>query len=321
MKDFQRLIKKIKNLTKSVKKKKNFFIYFFLFFFLSILITASLFDVFLRRYIYEKRFNKLPIDFSLDLYPVLKSKVKEDITAKAAVVMDNDSKVVLFSKNPNLLFSMASTTKIMTAIIGLEYYKMDDVLTIKTENVEGANVGFKKGQKFFFKELMYSMLLPSGNDAALALAQNFKGGEGEFVRKMNDKAISLNLQNTHFADPAGLIDRGDYTTALDLAKLSSYALKNKTFAEIVATKEILISDVSGENNYKLLNLNKLLGINGVTGVKTGYTDEAGQVLVTSKTEDDHTIIIVVMDSLDRFSDTNKMLYLLSGNIDYLSIHP
>lgn len=325
MKDFQHLVKKIKNLTNFLKKKKNIFLYFFLFFSLSILITASLFDVLLRRYIYEKRLNELPIDFSLDLYPVLKSKVAEDITAKAAVVMDNDSKVVLFSKNPNLLFSMASTTKIMTAIIALEYYRMDDVLTIQSENVDGVNVGFKNGQRLFFQDILYAMLLPSGNDAALALAQNYKGGEDAFVKKMNEKARELNLINTNFADAVGLEDSRDYTTPLDLARLSSFALKNKIFASIVATKTKEISDGEG-NKYLLKNLNRLLGIDGVNGIKTGYTDEAGQVLVTSKVEMDnrdkkHTIIIVIMGSLDRFSDTEKLLYLVSNNINYLSIHP
>jgi len=321
MKNFHFLTKRIKGLTNYFKKKKNLFLYFFLFFSISVLITASLFDVLLRRYIYENRVNELPINFSLDLYPVLKSKVAKDLTAKSAVVMDNESKVILFSKNPNLLFSMASTTKIMTAIISLDYYKMDDILTIQTENVDGVNVGFKIGQKFSFENLLYAMLLPSGNDAALAIAQNYKGGEVEFVKKMNEKAKDLGLHNTHFADPAGLMDREDYTTVLDLAKLASYALKNETFAKIVGTKEMMIADVFQESNFKLVNLNKLLGTNGVTGIKTGYTDEAGQVLVTSKTENNHTIIIVVMDSLDRFSDTDKLLYLVSGNINYLSIHP
>ena len=325
MKDFHHLIKKIKNLTSFLKKKKNFFLYFFLFFSLSFLVTASLFDIFLRKYIYEKRLNELPINFSLDLYPVLKSKLGEDLTAKAAVVMDNDSKVVLFSKNPNLLFSMASTTKIMTAIVALEYYKMNDVLTIQTDNVEGVNVGFKNGQKFFFEDLLYAMLLPSGNDAALALAQNYKGGEKEFVKKMNEKAREFYLDNTNFADAIGLQDSEDYTTPLDLAKLSSFALKNKIFAEIVSTKTKEILDREG-NKYLLNNLNRLLGVQGVNGIKTGYTDEAGQVLVTSKAEMDsndkkHTIIIVIMGSLDRFSDTEKLLYLVSNNINYLSIHP
>ena len=325
MKGFHYLIKKIKNLTNSLKKKKIFFLYFFLFFSLSFVVTTSVFDIFLRKYIYEKRLNEFPIDFSLDLYPVLKSKVGENLTAKAAVVMDSESKVVLFSKNPNLLFSMASTTKIMTAIIALEYYKMDDILTIQRENVEGVNVGFKKGQKLFFQDVLYAMLLPSGNDAALALAENYKGGEREFIGRMNEKARELHLDNTNFADAIGLQDSQDYTTPLDLAKLSSFALKNETFAKIVSTKTKEISDREG-NKYLLNNLNKLLGINGVNGIKTGYTNEAGQVLVTSKVEMDsndkeHTIIIVIMGSLDRFSDTEKLLYLVSNNVNYLSIHP
>lgn len=321
MKDFQHLIKEIKNLTNSVKKKKIFFLYFFLSLSVLFLIIASFFDISLKQYIYKKRLNEFPINLSLDLYPVLKSKIEQDITAKAAVVMDNDSKVVLFSKNPSLLFSMASTTKIMTALIALDYYKMTDILTIKTESVEGANVGFKKGQKLFFKDVLYGMLLPSGNDAALALAQNYKGEEKAFVKKMNEKAQFLHLYNTHFADPTGLADSQDYTTALDLAKLASHALENKTFSEIVATREMFISDVSGESNYRVYNLNKLLGINGVTGIKTGYTNEAGQVLVTSKLENNHAIIIVVMESLDRFSDTEKLLSLVLNNINYLLIHP
>lgn len=321
MKDFQHLIKKIKNLTNSVNKKKNLFLYFFLLLSILFLIIASFFDIFLRQYIYKKRLNEFPINISLDLYPVLKSEVEQDITAKAAVVMDSDSKVVLFSKNPNLLFSMASTTKIMTALVALDYYKMDDVLIVKTENVQGVNVGFKKGQKLFFKDVLYGMLLPSGNDAALAVAENYKGEEKAFIQRMNEKAQFLHLYNTHFADPTGLADSQDYTTALDLAKLASYALGNKTFSEVVRTREMSISDVSGENNYMLYNINKLLGISGVTGIKTGYTNEAGQVLVTSKLENNSTIIIVVMGSLDRFSDTEKLLSLVSNNIDYLTIHP
>lgn len=321
MKDFHHDLKKIRNLISFLKKQKRFFLYLFLFFSLLFLIIASLFDIRLRQYIFEKKINDFPINFSLDLYPVLKSKVDGAITAKAAVIMDSDSKVVLFSKNPNLLFSMASTTKIMTALIALDFYKLDDVLTIKTDNVDGVNVGFKMGQKLFLKDILYAMLLPSGNDAALSLAQNYPNGEHAFVEKMNEKARELHLYNTNFADPAGLADSQDYSTALDLAKLASYALQSKIFAKIVATKEILLSDVSGENYYKVYNLNKLLGVHGVTGIKTGYTDEAGQVLVTSKMENNHTIIIVVMGSLDRFSDTEKLLSLISNNINYLSIHP
>lgn len=304
-----------------LKNKKRPILYALLLAMLSFLVTVAVFDLVLRYYIFEKKVREFPFAISIAQYPVFKISITPDITAKAAVVMDNDSKVLLFSKNPNLLFSMASTTKIMSALIALDFYKMNDILTIKTEQAEGVNVGFKTGEKLNFADILYAMLLPSGNDAALAIAQNYPGGEKMFVKKMNEKARSLNLDSTNFADAIGIEDNRDYTTPLDLARLSSVALGNEIFAKAVATKIREISDVNRGNKYLLNNLNKLLGISGVNGIKTGYTDEAGQVLVTSKKEGIHTIIIVVMDSQDRFSDTVKLLNLLSGNINYLSIHP
>lgn len=275
----------------------------------------------LKYYILEKKVREFPFKITSEQYPIFKSPINPDISAKAVVIMDKDSKVVLFSKNPNLLFSLASTTKIMTALVSLDYYKINDIITVQTENVEGVNVGFKIGEKLLFKDVLYAMLLPSGNDAALALAQNYPGGEKAFIKKMNDKAKSLHLIHTNFTDSIGLEDSRDYTTPLDLARLTSEALGNEAFAKIVATKTWEISDITGKNKYSLRNLNKLLGIQGVNGVKTGYTTEAGQVLVTSRKEGNHTLIIVIMDSQDRFFDTSKLLYELSGNINYLSIHP
>lgn len=304
-----------------LKKKKRFLLYLFILLCLLFLVGAATLDVALRYYIFDKKVKEFPLKISNTQYPVFRSPIDPDITAKAVVIMDNDSKVILYSKNPTLLFSMASTAKIMTALVALDYYKTNDILTIKKENVQGVNVGFKKGEKLNFADILYAMLLPSGNDAALSLAQNYPGGEEEFIKKMNEMAHSLRLNNTNFADPVGLEDSRDYTTPLDLARLASAALENKTFAKIVATKTMEIFNVTGENKYLLNNLNKLLGIKGVNGIKTGYTDEAGQVLVTSKKEGIHTIIIVVMDSQDRLSDTVKLLNFLSGNINYLSIHP
>lgn len=288
---------------------------------LTFLVTVVTFDLVLRYYIFEKKVREFPLTISIAQYPVFTSSITSDISAKAIVIMDNDSKVLLFSKNPNLLFSMASTTKIMTALVALDYYKMNDILTIKTKDLEGVNVGFKTGEKLFFEDILYAMLLPSGNDAALSLAQNYPGGEDAFVEKMNEKSKLLHLVNTNFADAIGLEDSKDYTTPFDLARLASSALENETFTKIVATKTMEISDVTGEKKYLLKNLNKLLGISGVNGIKTGYTDEAGQVLVTSKKEQNHTIVIVVMDSQDRFSDTVKLLRLVSENVNYLSIRP
>lgn len=304
-----------------MKGYKGYILYVLFLLCLLSLISIAFFDIILRYYIAEKRIKEFPLRISSEQYPVFKSPINPDISAKAVVIMDKDSKAVLFSKNPNLLFSMASTTKIMTAIIALAYYKMDDVLTIKTENVEGVNVGFEIGEKLLFKDVLYAMLIPSGNDAALAIAQNYPGGEKTFVKKMNEKAKLLHLTHTNFADSIGIEDSRDYTTPLDLAKLAAIALENKIFAEIVATKNREITDITGKNKYLLVNLNKLLGIQGVNGIKTGYTEQAGQVLLTSKKEGDHTLIVLVMDSQDRFLDTSRLLSEISGNINYLTIRP
>ncbi len=260
---------------------------------------------------------------SIASYPALQSTVDlqsfgDMLSAEAAVVMDDDSKVNLFEKNAQKRFSMASTTKIMTALIALSYYKLDDVLTVDTGRVEGSVVGFKTGEKVTVENLLYGMLLPSGNDTAYVLAQNYPGGVEAFVLKMNENAIHFHLTNTHFADPAGLADGGDYTTAIDLARLVSIALKNDTFSRIVATKLKTITDLNG-NVYVVENLNKLLGIDGIDGVKTGFTDQARGILTTSRFESGHRQIIIVMKSQDRFLDTRKLLDMLRGNIIYQSI--
>jgi len=309
------------SLVSFLKNKRKQMLYLFALFGLLFLLCIAFLDIVLRYYNFEKKVQELPLKIASQEYPVFKSQINPDISAKAVAIMDKDSKVVLFSKNPNLLFSMASTTKIMTALVALDYYKMDDVLIIKTEKIEGVNVGFTVGEKLFFRDILYAMLLPSGNDAALTIAQNYPGGKNAFIEKMNEKAKSLQLVNTNFADSIGLEDSSDYTTPLDLARLASFALENEVFAKIVSTKTWEMTDVAGENKYFLINLNKLLGIQGVNGVKTGYTTEAGQVLVASKKEGEHTLIIVVMDSQDRFFDTSKLLYEIFENVNYLPIHP
>lgn len=241
------------------------------------------------------------------------------LSAQAAVVMDNDSKVVIYSKNPTVRFSMASTTKIMSALVALENYKPDDIITVKTNFVDGTVVGFKPGEKFYFEDALYAMMLPSGNDAAMAIADNYPGGYDAFVNAMNQKALALHLFQTNYADPAGLLDNGDYTTVVDLARLASFAMKNPEFTKVVSTKQKTVTTVGGERTFLLANLNKLLGIDGITGIKTGFTDEAKGVLVTSKVQDNHTLIFVVMKSEDRFLDTEKLLSFITINTIYESI--
>lgn len=333
MKDFQLLKQKIVNSFKNSSRilakffgKKQHHVHTICYLFLLLLISIGILNLELKYKLLQNKILEYPFEFSRSsAYPIYNYLQNDlsltNISANAFVVMDDQSKVILFKKNPNLRFSMASTTKIMTAITALEYYKINDVLTIKTEKIEGVNVGFKKGEKVKFIDLLYAMLLPSGNDAALAIAQNYPLGVSAFVEKMNENAVKFKLLNTHFADSTGLDDFGNYTTVLDLAKLSSIAIKNDIFAKIVSTKYKTINDIDNKNTYFLENLNKLLGIKGVNGVKTGFTEDAWGALVTSKIEDGKTLIIVVMKSKDRFADTEKLISLISGKIKYLNFNP
>lgn len=261
-----------------------------------------------------------PLNYNVKIspYPFINKFTVPDISAEAAIITEADSQIVLYSKNLSLRFSMASTTKIMTALVALDYFKENSILTIYTPNIEGSNLGLAQGEQFYLKDLLFAMLLPSSNEAAYAIAQNYPGGVEVFVRKMNEKAQALNLSNTHFQDPIGLDDDNDYSTVSDLSHLSYAAMKNKSLAAIFSTKQKIISDLTGSKQFNLKNLNFLLGIDGVNGIKTGTTAGAGEVLVTSKIEKGHTFILIVMKSKQRFVDTKILLSLISNNISYLS---
>lgn len=289
-------------------------------------IPLTLFLVFLllnainEYYAREISYNQLipfPIETTFSPYPFITIMPLVQLSAKAAIVMDASSKVVLFSKNPELRFSMASTTKIMTALTALSYYKDNSILIIKSSYVEGTTLRFLQGSQFYFKDLLYAMLLPSANDAAVAIADNYPGGSTAFVAKMNENALKMHLLNTHFVDPDGLEDDGDYTTVSDMARLAILAIQNQEFAEVVGTKQKVITSVDSRFQYPLYNLNKLLGINGVTGIKTGTTEGAGEVLVTSAVVNGHTFIIVVMSSEDRFGDTSTLLNFVGNNVEFI----
>jgi serine-type D-Ala-D-Ala carboxypeptidase (penicillin-binding protein 5/6) len=253
-------------------------------------------------------------------YPEILNSYQPYITASSAIILDDQSQVPLYEKNTNLRFSMASTTKIMTALVAMEYYKDDVILTIQNDKVEGAEVGFKKGEQFKFIDVLYGMMLPSGNDAAQAIADNYPGGEEAFVARMNEKASQLHLYSTHYADPTGLNDDGNYTTAKDLARLASVALRNDQLRQIASTKDSKITSIDGKVTYNLSNLNKLLGYFGINGLKTGFTQGAGGVLVTSREEDGRTYIIVVIKSEDRFIDTLNLVSYMTGNVKLFTPH-
>lgn len=240
--------------------------------------------------------------------PLLPEDIKKiEVSSRAYIIYDPETRTVISGKNEKLRFSPASSTKIMTAAIALEEYKLNDTLTATgLDKVEGSKMKLLEGEMITVENLLYGLMLPSGNDAAYVLSSSYKGGESAFVARMNEKAKELNLLNTRFVDPAGYSD-DNYTTAFDLARLAAYALKNSKFAAIVSTKNKIATDITGKIVHELSNLNELLGVDGVSGVKTGFTEEALGVLVSSVEHDGRTFLIVVLGSSDRFLDTKSII--------------
>ena len=246
-----------------------------------------------------------------------------DINSRSCVVLDRKSKTILFGKNENKQVKMASTTKIMTAIVIIENYDLNKEITVskKAAGTGGSRLGLRTGDKITVHDLLYGLLLRSGNDAAVALAETVGGSIEGFAELMNQKAKELNLKNTHFESPHGLDSDGHYTTAYELALITDYALQNSTFAKIVGTKNYTITI----NGYPkaLTNTNELLGnLNGVYGVKTGFTNGANRCLVSSCKRGDMDIICVVLgaDTKNfRTQDSIKLIEYAFVNYEYVNI--
>ena len=283
---------------------------------LILLVILGIISLFVNRIEGDLKARKIGQSFQMNVnpYAFLSRPIQPPITAGAAMIMDSNSKVVLYKKSAESRFSMASTTKLMTALVAMEYFKPQDILTVTTPDVPGQTLGFPIGEQLYFQDLVYAMMLPSSNHAANVIAHNYPGGYNAFIAKMNEKAKELSLENTHYVDPAGLNDQGNYTTARDLALLSSYVSQHQELAHITSTKYKTISNVSNTSVYSLTNLNILLGQNGVVGLKTGYTEGAGGVLATVVNAHGRTFIIVVMRSQDRFADTQVLLSYLGADV-------
>lgn len=245
------------------------------------------------------------------LFSFLPDSISKQINlgSRAFIIYDTGARSIVAGKNDKFRFAPASSAKIMAATIILQNFPLDQVITAQNLNQLGpdsSKMGLFEGEQMTAENLLYGMMLPSGNDAAFVLAQNFPGGVNGFVEKMNQKALELGLSNTHFYDPDGYDDR-NYTTAYDLARLGAYSMKNPTFAKIVGTRYRLEYDATGKIPHQLSNLNVLLGKNGVNGIKTGFSNEAGGVLVTSINSGDKNYVVVVLGSTDRFLDTENVL--------------
>ena len=243
--------------------------------------------------IFEEDKNKVPV-----------------ISAKSALVYDLTSEKVLFSKSPERKLPMASLTKIMTAIVAIESRSKDDKYLVFSEDIVGENsMGLSEGETLTLKELLYGLILTSGNDAAETLARNFPDGRVQFIEAMNNKAKALGLAKTHFTNPTGLEGDGtQYTTAYDLLVITNYALQSSLFKEVART---LVQNIPYSENHKAFYLenetNLLTSYPGVFGVKDGYTPEAGLCLVTYLNYKGHKIIGIILGSDNRRQEMKDLL--------------
>lgn len=242
-------------------------------------------------------------DLEENVESVLVSSNSIDLTSepktysKHIICIERTTNSVLYEKDAYSKCAMASTTKILTGIIIIENCDLKEEVEIskKAANTGGSTLGIKEGQKITVEGLLYGLLLRSGNDTAVALAEYVGGSVEEFSKIMNKKAKDIGLKNSNFVTPHGLDDDNHYTTAYDLAILTNYALNNKTFLKIVGTKQISVN--IGGNQRSLNNTNELLGVvKGVYGVKTGFTGNAGRCLVSACKRDDLDVIVVVLGS-------------------------
>ena len=257
---------------------------------------------------------------------IIETSVEPDeisLASRIALIYDRASGRILYEKNGNKQTPMASTTKIMTAIVVLENANLTDVVTIssKAAGTGGSRLGLKKNDKITVNDLLYGLMLRSGNDAAIALAIHVGGGVEGFAEMMNNKAKELGLVNSHFVVPHGLDNDGHYTTAYELAKIADYALNIDKFKEIVSTRNTTIYI----NGYAkaINNTNQLLGsVSGVYGVKTGFTNGAGRCLVTACKRDDLDVITVIIGAnttKQRISDTIKLIQYAYNNFEIVNI--
>ena len=244
------------------------------------------------------------------------------INSRSCIIFDRNSKTILYGKNEQKQVKMASTTKIMTALIVIESCNLEDTITVskKAASAGGSRLGLKANDKVTIKNLLYGLMLVSGNDSAVALAEYVGGDIQGFANLMNNKAKELGLINTHYESPHGLDSNNHYTTAYELAKLTDYALENEIFLKIVETKNYTIN-INGHSK-NLLNTNELLGnLYGVYGVKTGFTNGANRCLVTSCKRGDMDIICVVLgaDTKNyRTKDSIKLIEYAFNNFTYIN---
>ena len=300
----------------------NYFIKFIYTFIISFILITIFTHCFADDYIEDNTTINVNSEITETLAQTSDTLEASSINSRSCIVYDRNSHMILYGKNETKQVKMASTTKIMTSLIIIENYNLSETIEVsqKAAGTGGSRLGLKSGDTITVKDLLYGLMLCSGNDVAVALAEYASGDIPSFAELMNKKANELGLTHTHYESPHGLDSDGHYTTAYELAKLTDYALKNETFSKIVGTKNYTVTINGYPKN--LSNTNELLGyLNGVYGVKTGFTNGANRCLVTACKRDNMDIICVVLGADTkkfRTQDSIKLLEYAFKNFTYIN---
>ena len=250
--------------------------------------------------------------------PVYSNASEISVSAESAVVLNADTGEILYSKNPYEKRGMASTTKIMTSLVALDYGNLTDTVKAKLSDVtvEGTSIGLKEGDEVSLETLVAGMLLESGNDAANVTATMIGGSKEKFSQLMNKKAKELGMLSTNFKNPSGLTEEGHYSTAYDMALLASETIKNQKFRELCSTRSYKATYGTPQYQRTFYNHNKFLSIyDGALGIKTGFTKASGRCLITAAERDGVTLVAVTLNALDDWNDHVKMMEYAVGILE------
>lgn len=271
-----------------------------------------------NRVLFAKQLVEKSYTLKYDTPYVINPVAVPTLSAASSYVVYLPSFTPVFEKNAQAKHLPASTAKIITALVAVEAFDREAVVEVKRVVAEGQSMELVVGEKITIENLLYGLLVHSGNDAAYAIADHYPGGEGAFVSAMNKKAEAIYMKNSQFKNPAGLDAAGQYTTAYDLALAGRELLRHKELSKIVSIKSITVSDVDFTHFHYLRNVNKLLGeVAGIGGLKTGYTLDAGENLVSFYKKNGHDFLVVILKSSDRFADTTAVVNWIDTNIGYI----
>ncbi|MEX1052269.1 MAG: serine hydrolase [Patescibacteria group bacterium] len=297
--------------------------FYFLFTFFSILFLfypgdSDLFRIFAFN---RDLFSKTAVieNANISIPVLINTEVQPNLSAQGVYIVDKNSFTPVYERNARKRLYPASTTKIITALVAYDVLNLNKIVNISKLPDEGQMMGLIPGERISVEYLLYGALIHSGNDAAYALAHEY--GYDKFIDLMNKKAEELQMTDSNFENPIGYDSANHYSTPFDMALAAREILENNYLSKIVSIKEITISDADFKYFHQLANINQLLGeISGIGGVKTGYTQEARQNLVSFYKHNDREYIIAIMNSEDRFEDTLSAVNWINSNIEYVSIN-